>query len=302
MLPLLVALVIEVALQGSGSPALGSLPPEDETTIAVFITSVEDTDKVIKECITNKFICVMKYFDIASYGRAKVRFEVKGCVSRVRRRDDLGIASAAEAKRRSFVKNVLLGIDRASLEGTGRVMIVTDHLIWPFTVMAPLSDLPRLRTAAVISLDTDWGTIAHEVGHLLGLPDLYDHRLADKEEEAAKQFGSWCLMSRSRVRPGLSAWCRLSLGWLVEGEIARVKRGEEKTVQLDPTCCPTTNFLVAKVELAASRYYLVEARRRAGLDACLPQDGVIITRVDYFADHYSDRITLVQRPAPDGDP
>src|SRR5207244_1301741 len=56
--------------------------------------------------------------------------------------------------------------------------------------------------------------IAHEFGHLLGLPDLY----ARPESPGSEGLGVWCTMSNGHGRDGkplhLSAWCKEQLGWV----------------------------------------------------------------------------------------
>jgi immune inhibitor A len=57
----------------------------------------------------------------------------------------------------------------------------------------------------------DLGTFCHEVGHSLGLPDLYT--------DNCTVVGQWCLMGYGctiddgRLPGHLSAWCKLHLGW-----------------------------------------------------------------------------------------
>jgi hypothetical protein len=270
--------------------------PEYEETfrgdakIAVVISSDKSVES--KE-IFAKLRAVEKYFDAVSYDRARVRFEEASCACPTGETRTLDKPDAPVTERKAFLKQLLSGLDKISLVRYEYVLLALDSSVWPFTIPYPLSELPELRGAAVISLNNEWSTIAHEVGHLFGLPDLYDHRLADQGLEAAIQFGPWCLMSRSNARPGLSAWSKLYLGWLIDAEVARVKRNETRIIQLDALEARGSNFLAIEVKLASNRYYLVEARTKMGWDACLPQEGIIITLVDFFAEHYSDRIRVV---------
>jgi len=78
---------------------------------------------------------------------------------------------------------------------------------------------------------------AHEYGHDLGLPDLYDTQGAGDDT-----VGFWSLMAQSRLsakgdegigtRPGdLGAWEKLQLGWL---DYETVKPGDNRTLNLGP--------------------------------------------------------------------
>src|SRR5262249_9126021 len=65
--------------------------------------------------------------------------------------------------------------------------------------------------------------IAHELGHLLGLPDLYAKGAGDKG------LGIWCTMSTGHGQDGkplhFSAWCKERLGWVKPAVIdPRVKQ------------------------------------------------------------------------------
>ncbi|MDI2131386.1 immune inhibitor A domain-containing protein [Yinghuangia seranimata] len=129
------------------------------------------------------------------------------------------------------------------------------------------------------------GVIAHEFGHDLGLPDLYDR----KDTSSGSPVAFWSLMGLSGylsdgksglgTAPGsLSAWDRLQLGWL-DWMIA------------DPTA--TTSIMLAPLQStgdpqaiviplpgrkdsAKARWYVVENRQYLGTDASLrtgPYDG-----------------------------
>jgi M6 family metalloprotease-like protein len=60
---------------------------------------------------------------------------------------------------------------------------------------------------------TNISVIAHEFGHMLGLPDLY----ARPENPGSEGLSLWCAMSNQAGagRPQhMSAWCKERLGWL----------------------------------------------------------------------------------------
>jgi M6 family metalloprotease-like protein len=121
------------------------------------------------------------------------------------------------------------------------------------------------------------GTLAHEYGHDLGLPDLYD------TSGAENSAGFWSLMAQGSLLsskselaayPGdLGAWAKLRLGWL---DHATVGAGAAATVTLNPLSSdPATAGPEALLvdlppdEDGNARHYVVENRRYTGQDAYL---------------------------------
>ncbi|OPL19229.1 MAG: hypothetical protein AVO35_11665 [Candidatus Aegiribacteria sp. MLS_C] len=93
------------------------------------------------------------------------------------------------------------------------------------------------------------GTIVHEFGHQLGLPDLYD------TYTGRVGVGGWCLMGygqwmMSGYWPSApSAWCRVYLGWEVPREV------EEGTYTL------AADDSILMVPLNGTEYLLIENRQ-----------------------------------------
>lgn len=100
------------------------------------------------------------------------------------------------------------------------------------------------------------GEIAHEFGHQLGLPDLYD------VEFNSVGLGEWELMSHGSwnlnayVPPHLSAWAKEYLGWIDPIEL---KPGDN--VQQTFKWSAKNPGAVVKIPLNSHEYYLVENRR-----------------------------------------
>lgn len=136
-------------------------------------------------------------------------------------------------------------------------------------------------------------TIAHELGHVLGLPDLYD---SSRGLEAANRrwvVGCWSLMAAGSwgcgVESGLpwrrpthfSAWEKELLGWLDAVEV--VPPALDRALVLEPV---ETSRRVLKVPLETpgpeedGEYLLLEYRRQVGFDVDLPASGVMVYHVD----------------------
>jgi len=118
-------------------------------------------------------------------------------------------------------------------------------------------------------------TIAHEFGHMLGLPDLY----ARPENPGSEGVGVWCAMSNQAPngRPQhFSAWCKEQLGWISPAVI-------DPTVKQKLILAPINDSRKECVKVLArldgSEYFLLENRQKKGFDASLPADGLLIWRV-----------------------
>lgn len=125
------------------------------------------------------------------------------------------------------------------------------------------------------------GIFAHEYGHALGLPDLYD---TDYSSEGAGYWelmagGGWNGVTRDGDSPAhMSAWSKYALGWVspipVSGtlddvNLAPVAEGGEVYQLLDGDAATGTG-----------EYFLVENRQQVGFDAGLPGAGLAIWHVD----------------------
>jgi M6 family metalloprotease-like protein len=116
----------------------------------------------------------------------------------------------------------------------------------------------------------------HETGHALGLPDLYSFAPATGGSEAF--VGSWDPMSNHRVGAGFFAWHRWRLRWL-DPEQLRCHRGGTRELELEPLDSPGgVKALVIPVD--AARAWVLEARRRQGIDAGLCSEGVLAYFID----------------------
>jgi len=136
-------------------------------------------------------------------------------------------------------------------------------------------------------------TIAHELGHVLGLPDLYDRTAGVLPERRRWIVGCWSLMAAGSwgcgttdrsdwtgpTHPG--AWEKVQLGWLSEVHVAENVIGGEYT--LEPII-GSQRVLKIPLEYGAfadtNEYFLVEYRKQEGFDRDLPASGVLIYHID----------------------
>lgn len=130
-------------------------------------------------------------------------------------------------------------------------------------------------------------TISHEMGHVLGLPDLYHPADGLLPEQRRWVVGCWGLMAAGawgcenvdretwRKPTHMSAWAKRELGWISEELTVGSTRLTEVT--LDPVI---TSGKILRLPLSATEYMLLEYRRLEGFDEGLPAEGVIIYHID----------------------
>ncbi len=156
---------------------------------------------------------------------------------------------------------------------------------YPFAT-GPLTSI-KISTSVVAESDP-MGVYAHESGHLLGLPDLYD--LTGSIDPVNNFVGYWEIMSLGEwnpntgnplIAPGTypslhSVWTKLQLGWLSGPQIANVTSGNAKNITLSNLEQSSTGVQVVKIPIAYNAdgkmtYYLLEMRSKLGTyDPYLP--------------------------------
>lgn len=137
------------------------------------------------------------------------------------------------------------------------------------------------------------GLVAHEFGHMIGLPDLYD------VYGWSSGIGGWCEMSTGYwlsaagipagiIPPYFSAWCRMYMGWedpVVADDLSQALDIAAAAVPVDtltyePILEPGQVRMV-KVPINDHEYFLVENRQEDidgdGIAIGNSEDGVIIS-------------------------
>ena len=118
------------------------------------------------------------------------------------------------------------------------------------------------------------GVVAHETGHLLGLPDLYD-TVGD-----GAGIGRWGLMGSGNHllpdRPAhMTAWSKAELGWVTEVVIDR-----DTTLEIGPIISSDTSYILPIPH--TSEYLIVENRQPIGSDVNLYSAGLLVWHPDTF--------------------
>jgi hypothetical protein len=126
------------------------------------------------------------------------------------------------------------------------------------------------------------GVFCHELGHVFGLPDLYDR------DYSSNGIGRWSLMASGAWNGSLGdspahpdAWSRIQLGFTSATNILTTTYGAEIT---DVESHGTVYRLWTNGS-ASEEYFLVENRRTIGYDAALPGEGLLIWHIDDNVSH-----------------
>ncbi|WP_448383405.1 M6 family metalloprotease domain-containing protein [Desulfosoma sp.] len=123
------------------------------------------------------------------------------------------------------------------------------------------------------------GVFAHEYGHALGLPDLYDRDYSSYGvgKWSLMALGSWNYSTVPGDRPAhLDAWSKYKLGWVrptqVTGTLANEFINQVETY-------PDVYKLLGGTP-DSGEYFLVENRQKTGFDLGLPGAGLLIWHID----------------------
>ncbi|MCX5786243.1 MAG: M6 family metalloprotease domain-containing protein [Elusimicrobia bacterium] len=143
--------------------------------------------------------------------------------------------------------------------------------------------------------NTSWGltrigTICHETGHFLGLPDLYD------TTGASAGIGAFCLMSGGSwngpsdngASPAhMSAWCKKTLGWATPAQLTMI--GTDSLPRIEDNS--GAMYMLQDASFPSTEYFLVENRQGYGFDAYLPGSsrGILVWHVDESMPDNSDK-------------
>lgn len=127
--------------------------------------------------------------------------------------------------------------------------------------------------------DMTMGVYAHELGHVFGLPDLYD------TDYSSEGIGAWSLMaggSWNGPAPGGSypalpdPWSRKTLGFLAPTNVTSNLGGASiPAAETSPTA-----YRLWTNGNSNPEYFLVENRQQTGYDSYLPGAGLLIWHVD----------------------
>jgi hypothetical protein len=268
---------------------------QQTTSINIIVILAEFSDikhSVSREVIERRiFSEVRDYYLEASYGKVVIAGDVTrdwiALPTQFSSYGNLNTFQGIQAERFKLAFDVIRAADtEVDFKKYGQAIIVLPNVsMVNYALWQPIltNDACSVSWTTVQKESMNAGVFAHELGHALGLPDLYDYTKAEyKSADIIPYVGNWCLMSSSGGGVHFCGFSKMLLGWIPIQQIKTVSPGSTEFVTLEPLEITTGGTKLIKIPSPGSgqAYYLVEARRRIGFDKVLPDDGVLVTRVD----------------------
>ncbi len=133
---------------------------------------------------------------------------------------------------------------------------------------------PELQGTGIVAI----GVIAHEFGHVLGLPDLYDTdgSSSGSGKLALMASGSWGTAGNTPWYPAaMNAWSKTEMGW---SNVVAINT-EATNMGLEQSYTSNTIYRVNNPE-DNSEYWLIENRQKRGTDVLMPAPGLLFWHID----------------------
>lgn len=128
--------------------------------------------------------------------------------------------------------------------------------------------------------DMTLGVYCHELGHVFGLPDLYDY------DSSSQGIGRWSLMAGGSWNGHLGdspahpdAWSRIGLGF----SNATVLTQDTQGAAISAVENQGQVYYLWDCGAFNDEYFLVENRQQIGYDAALPSSGLLVWHIDQSA-------------------
>lgn len=261
--------------------------PNEKITTKVWDQALFSTSKYINENVTGQkvFGSLNDYYQEISYKKLRVTGKVFDYVKVAKKRDEY--ASSGVRRSTLFIEALdkLLARDKDALKDFDGIFFLyagsrarsqRGGLYWPHR--ASFSYKGKRWSYFICPeggkrMDSI-SVIAHEFGHMLGLPDLYS------KDSTSEGLGVWCTMATGHGRAGrplhFSAWSKEQLGWLKPAVID--PRTKQKLI-LSPIQESGKQCFKVLLRPDGSEYLLLENRVKKGFDRDLPGEGLLIWRV-----------------------
>ena len=192
--------------------------------------------------------------------------------------------------------------------GAGQESSGTNNDIWShrWAVVSPVLRVDGVQVYGytMVSESSPIGVIAHEFGHDLGLPDLYNTATGGPGAGIwdLMATGSWAgpVTAKGSSPAHIGAWGKIKLGWIVPTEITAPRyRLDIPDVEGNPAA-----FKLPIKDSGGGEYFLVENREKTGYDSYMPGEGLLIWHIDEsVANNDNDahrKVSLMEADDPSG--
>ncbi|MBD2682911.1 MULTISPECIES: M6 family metalloprotease domain-containing protein [Nostoc] len=163
--------------------------------------------------------------------------------------------------------------------GSGAEVTGDKNNIWShkWEISPKTVDGVKVQSYSIEPEDGKIGVFCHELGHVFGLPDLYD------TDYSSSGTGDWDLMAAGSWNNGgqtpahPTAYCKVKLGWVKPVTIFN----SQQNVTIKPYA--TNDGQIYKLpikEINSKEYFLLSNRQKKGFDGYLLGEGLIIEHID----------------------
>nr|MDO8133762.1 hypothetical protein [Candidatus Njordarchaeum guaymaensis] len=288
----LVILTLASALSASpGRPAYANGVSEVKYFVALFDFQDLNHTKSYEEIKKIAIDEVQQYWDEVSYGKLRVIADIapKWITLPITVKNRDVFQWNFNSKDMSYVDNIALDIFKQLL---GSSIYSITFMVFAGKVWGHAYSSLKL---TVLNENHVAGTYSHELGHVLGLPDLYSYIASQQGQYSGANVGYWDLMSAS-VHSHLCSWSKIELKLFEKEQVVDVKGKLEGTYTIDPIEVKGGKTLVARVSISETQAYLIEVRERIGFDAKLDKRmrmGVLIFHLNDVLDAREGKLKVI---------
>jgi M6 family metalloprotease-like protein len=142
-----------------------------------------------------------------------------------------------------------------------------------------------------------WLTVIHELGHMMGLMDLWNRENSTAWQ--GKTSGPFSIMNTGagwNYAPDFFAWEKYILGWLDESEVICLS---QNTDSLKGSISPVSSSTGVKLVIIPdfqTQYTAFEFRQRSPIDFGLVKSGILAYKIDFTKGNFEVPITLLLSP------
>jgi immune inhibitor A len=133
---------------------------------------------------------------------------------------------------------------------------------------------PEIQNGSIVAI----GVLAHEFGHALGLPDLYDtdYTSSGAGKLALMASGAWGTSNNSPWYPStMVGWCKNELGWVDIIDLTE----DQDNISIQQSYS-NNDIIRINHPQAEEEYWLIENRQNIGSDTLIPSAGLAIWHIN----------------------